>query len=140
MNAKTSRRLAAALLVATASLPLGGCSSSKLREGGFRDTVTPGGALVTVDNQHVLTMRVYLVRGTLPIPLGSVDTLERRTFVLPTSILGHGGALRLMADPLGSRATFTSEWIQAGPGDHVEWKLASSLGLSTFSVRSVVPR
>jgi hypothetical protein len=91
-----------------------------------------------VENQHLQEMRVYLIRGSTPIALGSVGTMERRTFTLPTALLGHGGVLRLMADPLGSRATFTSDWIPAAPGDHVRWTLAPSLKLSTHSVRRVI--
>lgn len=140
MDVESSRRVAGTLLLVLSSLPLGACSSSQLGTTRSSDAIAPGGALLTVDNQHVLSMRVYLIRGAVPIPLGSVDTLERRTFALPTSILGHGGAIRLMVDPLGSRRTFTSGWIQAGPGDHVEWKLAASLELSSFFVRSAASR
>lgn len=96
---------------------------------------TPGGALLTVENRHVQDMRVYLIRGSTPIPLGSVGTLERRTFTLSTALLGHDGTMRLMADPLGSRATYVSGVIPATPGDHVRWILAPSLALSSFSVR-----
>lgn len=91
-----------------------------------------------MENRHVQDMRVYLIRGYTPIPLGSVGTLERRTFTLPTSMIGHGGTIQLMADPLGSRRTYTSDPIHAVPGDHVRWTLAPSLALSSFSVRRVV--
>lgn len=128
----------AAALVLTLSLPLGACMSSQLGADRPLDSPTPGGALVTVENRHVLDMRVYLIRGSTPIPLGSVSTLERRTFVVPSSLLGHSGTLRLMADPLGSTATFTSDWIPAAPGDWVEWKLEPNLRLSHFSVRSAM--
>lgn len=131
-------RLALAVLLTISTLPLGACMSSQLGAARPLDNPpAPGGALVTVENRHVQSMRVYLVRGATPIPLGSVDTLERRTFAVPTSVLGHSGTLRLMADPLGAADTFVSPTIQAAPGDHVEWSLAPSLRLSTFSVRRV---
>jgi len=85
----------------------------------------------------VQDMRIYLIRGSAPIALGSVGTMEQRTFALPTAVLGHSGTIRLMADPLGSRATFTSDYIPAAPGDHVRWILAPSLTLSRISVRRV---
>jgi hypothetical protein len=85
-------------------------------------------------------MRVCLVRGSTPITLGSVGTMERRTFALSTALLGHSGTIRLMADPLGSRQTFTSELIPAVAGDHVRWTLAPSLALSRFSIRRAVAR
>lgn len=128
-------RLAGAAALMLSTLPLWACTSGTR---GPLDPPRPGGAVLTVENQHVMDMRVYLVRGYTPIALGSVGTMERRTFALPTSMLGHGGTIRLMADPLGSRGTFTSDFIQASPGDHVRWILAPSLSLSRFSVRHVV--
>lgn len=124
---------------AALTLSLWACtSSSQLWAGGPGDAPTPGGAILTVENQHVQDMRVYLIRGSTPIALGSVGTLERRTFAIPNSVLGNSGSIRLMADPLGSRGTFTSDYIPAMAGDHVRWTLAASLSLSHFSVRRVV--
>lgn len=130
-----ARHALAAILL---SLPLGACMSSQLGAHKPLDRPTPGGALVTVQNQNVLDVRVYLIRGSTPIPLGSVGTLERRTFVIPSSQLGHSGSLRLMADPLGSTQTFVSDWISAVPGDLVEWRLEPNLKLSRVSVRSAM--
>ena len=62
-------------------------------------------------------------------------TVETRTFSVPTPIFGGSSEVRLRAVPLGSQDSYTSEWIAAGPGDRVEWKLASILKLSTFQVR-----
>lgn len=66
--------------------------------------------------------------------------MARRTFAVPTSQLGHQGAIRLMADPLGSTQTFTSDWVPVAPGDHVEWTLEANLKLSRVSVRSAMAR
>ena len=118
-------------------LPLGACTSSQLGPERLLDIAPPGGVLITVENQHVQDMRVYLLRGTASISLGSVRTLERRTFVLSSALVGHGGTVRLIADPLGSQQTFTSETIPAALGDHVTWSLAPSLRLSRFFVRRV---
>jgi len=137
-NTDTVHSLLAVMLFS--SLPLGACTSSQLGAYKPLDSPTPGGALITVENHHVLDMRVYLIRGSTPIPLGSVGTLERRTFVVPSSEFGHNGAVRLMADPLGSTQTFTSELVSAVPGDHVQWTLESNLKLSRLSVRSAMAR
>jgi hypothetical protein len=130
--------LAGVTTLTLSTLLLWACASSQLEAHGPSDAPVPGGALVTVENQHVQDMRIYLVRGSVPIALGSVGTMEQRTFAVPTVVLGHSGTIRLMADPLGSRATFTSDYIPATPGDHVRWTLAPRLGLSHFSVRRVV--
>ena len=134
---KLRLRLAGVLLVTTTALPLGACTPSRAGPSGPFDTPAPGGALITVDNQNAQSMRVYLVRGGTPILLGSVDTLERRTFSVPTSMLGHSGTLRLAVHALGSTSTFLSPLIPAAPGDLVEWRLAHELRLSSFAVRRV---
>lgn len=141
MASRSSGSPVVATLVILLSLPLGACASSQSRAfGSLDDDAPPGGALITVENRHVLDMRVYLVRGSNPLPLGTVGTLERRTFPIPTAMLGHQGFVRLMADPVGSRDTHTSDWIPATPGDHLRWTLEPSLTLSTFSVRRVAGR
>lgn len=138
--ASTRNRLFAVALLSASCIPPGACSSSQLGPFGALDTQAPGGLLVTVANQHPSDMRVYLVRGSSEMPLGSLGTLERRTFVLPTAVVGHAGTIRLMADPLGARQVIVSPLIAAGPGDHVEWRIATHPQNSTFSVRSVHPR
>ena len=133
------RHEAVSMLIALMSFPLSACTSSHLgavRPGG---QAAPAGALITVENHNTSAMRVYLLRGTTRVPLGSVDTLERRTFAVPTSVLGHSGMVRLLADPLGSRETFGTEDIAAGPGDLLTWKLAPFLSYSSFTVRRIVP-
>jgi hypothetical protein len=89
---------------------------------------------------HVLDMRVYLLRGATQMPLGSVGTLEKRTFAVPSSMVGHDGTVRLVADPMGSRQTYVSDYIQAALGDRVTWSLAPNLKLSQYSVRRVMGR
>ena len=131
----TTRRIFGLALAATL-LPLGACSSSHLGAKALLDTSdTPRGIPITVDNANYYDMRVYVVSGSTPYPLGSVRSSEVRTFVVPKPVFGVHGAVRLRAELLGSGETFTSEWISAGPGDRVEWKLASAIRLSTFAVR-----
>lgn len=123
------------VLLITWSLPLGACSSSQLGAYQPLDGRAPGGVSLIVTNGHVQDMRIYLLRGATRIPLGSLSTGERRAFALPTAMIGHTGVIRLGADPLGSRDMYESELIPVGLGEQVEWRLAPSLGLSSYSVR-----
>ena len=124
------------VVVLAASLPLVGCSAIQLRPGtGALDGQPPGGVLVSVENHHVLDVRIYVVRGTTLIPLGTVGTLERRTFALPSGLAGGFGTLRLAADPVGSAEMHGSPEIAADVGDHVEWRLEANLRMSRFDVR-----
>lgn len=124
------------IAMAALLLPLGACSSSHLGAHALLDApATPRGISVSVSNENYYDMRVYAVVGTTLYPVGSVRSAETRTFSVPTPIFGGSSEVRLRAVPLGSQDSYTSEWIAAGPGDRVEWKLASILKLSTFQVR-----
>jgi len=93
------------------------------------------GLTVEVSDDHVLDMRVYLVRGVTPIPLGSVGSGEHRVFHVSAAELGQSGEIRLMADPLGSQDRFVTEPIGVSPGQRVVWRLAHRLSLSSVTVR-----
>lgn len=128
--------LALALTLILLILPLGACTSSRPGAEAPVDVASaPRGALVTVTNGHVQDVRVYVVRDGLQYALGSLTTGQRRSFGVPSSILGHGGRIRLRVDLLGDARTFTSTWIPATTGDHVEWSVGPRLSLSHFTVR-----
>ena len=90
-----------------------------------------------MSNGHVQDVRVYLIRDGLRYPLGSLTTGQRRSFGVPTAVLGHGGRFRLRVDLLGDARTFTSTWIDAMPGDHVEWFVGPRLQLSHHRVQPI---
>lgn len=123
------------LLAIVILIPLGACSSSQRGPYGSLDAPPPGGVLVTVENSHVLDMRVSLLRGGVRMPLGVVATLERRTFAVPSSMVGHSGTVRLLADPIGSPHAIASDHIPAALGDRVTWSLLPNLSLSHHTVR-----
>ena len=70
------------VVVLAALIPLAGCSPIQLRSGnGPLGEGPPGGVLVTVRNGHVADMRIYLLRGSTRIPLGSAGAAERKSVV-----------------------------------------------------------
>jgi len=128
------RILAAAGLVAAATL-LGACASAPSHDPFGETAPAASGLVIAVENDNVLDVRVYVLRGNVPIPVGSVGSAERRVFRLSPAELGHMGALRLIAEPLGSRERYVSDVIQVAPGERVEWHLAHRLSLSSVTVR-----
>lgn len=95
----------------------------------------PEGLKVHVVNDYTLDARIYLVRGTTRIPLGTVGSAERRTFRISTAELGHRGDVRLLADPVGEAVPYATDVIQVAPGQRVEWRLAHALNYSSVVVR-----
>jgi hypothetical protein len=89
---------------------------------------------IEIENHNWSDVVIYLVRGTYSERLGTVGSLNTKTFVFPYRRLGTGGEARLRADPIGSDRTFTSEHLQIQPGQWVKWTLESDLTRSFLGV------
>jgi hypothetical protein len=91
---------------------------------------------VVVSNNNPLDMTVYAVNQSMRIRLGTVSTASTQRFTLQLHQISPTGELQLMADPVGSRRTMTSELIHVFAGQAVEWTLQADLRQSTLTIRS----
>jgi len=91
--------------------------------------------VVTVNNSNYLDVDVFAVRGTTRSRVGSVTGLSSATFSLPTHY-APDGSLQLLVDPIGSSATYLTDKIALGPGQHLELTVAAILRMSSYSVWS----
>lgn len=91
------------------------CGSS--RSGG-QDT-TRLETFVEVDNQALLDMTIYVVRGGQRVRLGMATGLSRTRLTIPSGIVFGATTLRFLADPVGARATPVSEEISVREGETV---------------------
>ena len=87
-----------------------------------------------VENHGWSDVVIYLVRGTALDRLGTVGSLNTKTFVFPYRKLGIGTDVRLRADPIGGERTFTSENLLVQPGQWIKWTLESDLTRSFLGV------
>ena len=91
---------------------------------------------ISVSNSNPLDMTVYVVNQSMRIRLGTVSTASTQHFTLSLHQISPTGELQLLADPVGSRRTFTSEPIHVFAGQLVEWVLQADLRQSTLTIRS----
>lgn len=91
---------------------------------------------INVSNSNPLDMTVYAVNQSMRIRLGTVSTASTQRFTLSLHQISPTGELQLLADPVGSRRTFTSEPIHVFAGQAVEWVLQADLRQSTLTIRS----
>jgi hypothetical protein len=91
---------------------------------------------VVVSNNNPLDMTVYAVNQSMRIRLGTVSTASTQRFTLQLHQISPTGELQLMADPVGSRRTMTSELIHVFAGQAVEWTLQADLRQSMLTIRS----
>jgi hypothetical protein len=76
-------------------------------------------AMLQVENRSFSDMVIYAVDSGQRIRLGIVTGNSTRSFPLPTYLVGAGGRLRLLADPIGGNRTPVSEELTVQPGDIV---------------------
>jgi hypothetical protein len=92
------------------------------------------GARVLVTNQSWLDARIYLDDNGLLVPLGFVMAQQSVELPLPARALTATGRLRIVADPIGSRAAYVSDNLTIGRGDALLVTLQNQPSLSSTSV------
>jgi hypothetical protein len=96
----------------------------------------PDVVTISVSNSNPLDMTVYVLNQSMRIRLGTVSTASTQHFTLSLHQISATGELQLLADPVGSRRTFTSEPIHVFPGQAVEWVIQADVRQSTLTIRS----
>lgn len=95
---------------------LAGCASSGTG-GNAAEQREP--TIVIVDNQALLDMTVYALRGVQRIRLGTATGLSKTRFTIPRGIIFGATPLRFLADPIGGNRTPVSEEITVSEGEEV---------------------
>ena len=89
--------------------------------------------LVEVRNDHWLTVQVYVLWSGTRYFLGEVEPDRRGVFRIPRSLV-EGGAVRFLADPLGSAFETTTAPVELGDGRRFEWRIRKNLESSRVLV------
>jgi len=124
-------------------LSLSACSAVGYRLDARRSVgeMSPKGSVVVlVSNDHAEDVRLYLLRGSTQIPIGSVGSYSARRFVIPPAQVGSSGELQLIAQALGSRAIAAPEALDIEPGAEVEFHIENNLKYSRLVPRIYRPR
>jgi hypothetical protein len=106
---KTSRRV----FLTSALLILSTCMYSK----GPQQPEQP--TTLRVDNQSLLDMTIYAIRGSQRVRLGIAGGLRVTTLTIPSSLVFGVTSMRFLADPIGSNRTPISEEITVAAGDEI---------------------
>lgn len=100
-----------------------------------RETGPRGSVVVFVSNDYGEDVRVFVVRGTTRIPIGSVGSYSARRFVIPPAQVGSSGVLELVAQSLASRAIAAPEALDLQSGAEVEFHIENVLSYSRLVPR-----
>ncbi len=88
-----------------------------------------------VQNHHFHDVVIYVHPDGQRKRLGAVGGFENQTLSLPPDVVSAVRSFRISANPIGSRASYTSEEISGGPGQTVVLTVAGTLQMSHWHIR-----
>jgi hypothetical protein len=115
------------------ALLLAGSACNAVRRGGTPDDESDI-VTVTIVNHHSLNVTVFNVVQGRRDRLGEVIAAASMSFKLHLRRL-PASELQLLADPIGSTRSVTSELLHVAAGDFVQWVLESDLARSHIDIR-----
>ncbi|MCI0434349.1 MAG: hypothetical protein L0271_12035 [Gemmatimonadetes bacterium] len=85
-----------------------------------------GGAVIHVFNENFADVRVFLLRGSMPIRLGTVGSFEKRSFQINPAVVGSGGTVTLVVQPIGYES-LTLEPVAFTAGEALELRVGTNI-------------
>ena len=79
--------------------------------------------VLRVENQGVLDMTVYVMRGAERVRLGIAGGFKTTDLPIPSDMVFGASTLRFVGDPIGSNRNSVSDEITVSPGDTVTWTI-----------------
>jgi hypothetical protein len=125
-------RKAASTIVLVAVLISGACAQGMQRSANSNSSEQR--TTIRVENNNWLDMVVYAVMSGSRLRLGSVGTGSVADFKLPSGY-GDGSGFRLIMDPIGAPAGYSTEFITVGPGGRIQLRVENNLALSSVMIR-----
>lgn len=118
------------LLVLALTVTTAACSVFKSKGSGPAPTTVP----LRVTNNNFQDMTIYVVRDGQRARLGAVTATSGATFLLTERHLGQQGRVQLVADPLGTVGTLSTETFIVKLGQRVEWTIESDVRRSSLAI------
>jgi len=88
-----------------------------------------------VTNSNWSDVRIYVVRGTMWMRLGTVTTNSTVDFQIPADFLSGAGGASIVADPVAGRAHWSTPLPAISEGDEFEVVIENFLQYSHLVVR-----
>jgi hypothetical protein len=119
-------------------LAIGGCARHRPTAAAAAPAPAPEPRLpvaLRVTNSNWSDVRIYVVRGTMWVRLGTVTTNSTVDFTIPADFLSGAGNVTLVADPIAGRASWTTPLPAISAGDEFELVVENFLQYSHLVVR-----
>jgi hypothetical protein len=93
------------------------------------------GFSLTLNNHHLLDVNIFLQHDGQVDRLALVTAATSKTLVLPLYMLGQGGAIRLIAEPIGDDTRYTTDILTVQPGQMVQLDVENPIPRSNYSIQ-----
>jgi hypothetical protein len=120
------------LVVAAAAFVMAACAP--VAEQAMNARPAENQTMLVVQNDNWSEVKVYLLRGSQRIRLGSVPSMSQGKFSIPNAFVFGVSDVTIQAEPIGGHESYVSPPIQVYPGGRVALKVEKQLRLSHFAV------
>ena len=94
-----------------------------------------GGFALVLTNRHLLDVNIFLQHDGQADRIAMVNAASSKTLELPLYLLGQGGAIRLIAEPIGDDTRYTSDLLTVQAGQIVQLFVENPIGRSNYSIQ-----
>ena len=91
--------------------------------------------LLLLTNRYLLDVNVFLQHDGQADRIAMVNSASTRTLELPLHMLGQGGVIRLIAEPIGDDTRYTTDILTVQPGQMVELNVENPIARSNYSIQ-----
>ena len=126
--------VAATATAATCVAAIFGCAAATNFNDPEFGVAASQGVTLAVVNRNLEDVRVHLLRGSTPVPVGTVGAMQSRSFRVSRAELGSSRVLRLSVVATPSRARIAMIPVDVEPGQTVEAWIATNLRHSNVQI------
>lgn len=94
-----------------------------------------GGFALVLTNRHLLDVNIFLQHDGQADRIAMVNASSSKTLELPLYLLGQGGAIRLIAEPIGDDTRYTSDLLTVQAGQIVQLFVENPIARSNYSIQ-----
>ena len=94
-----------------------------------------GGFALVLTNRHLLDVNIFLQHDGQADRIAMVNASSSKTMELPLYMLGQGGVIRLIAEPIGDDSRYTSDLLTVQAGQIVQLFVENPIARSNYSIQ-----
>ena len=94
-----------------------------------------GGFALVLTNRHLLDVNIFLQHDGQADRIAMVNASSSKTMELPLYMLGQGGVIRLIAEPIGDDTRYTSDLLTVQAGQIVQLFVENPIARSNYSIQ-----